>query len=92
MKAFLASMFGLTPTPRDRGIGIDNLAVLLTAHPTYSMYGPRYNIRKSFAVSTTGGQFYLYPSAPITSIEGNGAEIAGQFALQALQQTGKVNG
>jgi hypothetical protein len=92
MKGFLASMFGLVSTPRDRGVGVDNNAVVQTAHPTYSIYGPRYNIKRSFALSTTGGQLYLSEAAPIVGIEGNGSEIAGQYALQSLQKAMKANG
>lgn len=90
MRSFIASLFRLSPTPSDRGVGTRNIAVGLTAHPVYSMYGPRYNVQKNLS-PTSRGYLYATQSAPIVSIEGNGSDIAGQYAMQSLSSA-KVNG
>jgi hypothetical protein len=76
-------------TPPDRGVGTGNDALAKPqTDPTYSIYGPRYNVQRSFIV-TKPAHFKANQDVPFVPIEGNGAYIAGQYALQALTQTKK---
>jgi hypothetical protein len=71
-------------TPDNRGVGTGNLAVARrTTNPIQSMYGPRYNVQRSF-VATEGAQMKMHQDVPIVPIEGNGSFLQGQMALQAL--------
>lgn len=84
----LSNVFRLLSTPDDRGVGTRNIAVALTAHPTYSIYGPRYNVQRTL---NTGSRGYLYYTQGVlpTGLQGNGSFNAGQLALQSLSK-GKV--
>lgn len=76
-------------TPNDRGIGTGNDALARPQTlPTYSIYGPRYNVHRSFIV-TKPAEFKPNQLVPFVPLEGNGAYVQGQFALQALTQTKK---
>lgn len=76
-------------TPDNRGVGTGNDAVVRNQTlPIYSQYGPRYNVQRSFIV-TKPAEFKPDQLVPTVPLEGNGAYIQGQFALQALTQTKK---
>lgn len=81
----LTNAFRLLSTPADRGVGTRNIAVELTAHPTYSVYTPGRNIQRCLY---TGSRGYLYVTqgAFQNSLQGNGSFNAGQLALQSLSK------
>jgi hypothetical protein len=73
------------PGPNTLGIGIDNFALvrpgIATDEPNY---GPRYNVRKSFAPLRGASQFPVNVSGPKNDLRHNGVYLSGDVALQAL--------
>lgn len=78
------SFYHLFQTPENRGVGTGaNAFARPQTVPIYSIYGPRYNVQRSF-IATKPGTFKAAQYVPYVPLEGNGAYIQGQFALQAL--------
>jgi len=78
--------------PNTLGIGVDNMALLRQPIAIDSpIYGPRYNVHKSFAPLTGGAQFPLAVYGPTTDIRANGVYLSGAVALQALTDFNKSN-
>ena len=78
--------------PNTLGIGVDNMA--LERQPIavdMPIYGPRYNVQKSFAPLMGGAQFPLAVSVPNVGLRANGVYMSGQLALAALTDFNKAN-
>jgi len=78
--------------PNTLGIGADNLALVrppITVDPP--IYGPRYNVRQSFAPLMGAAQFPLDVSVPRVGLRGNGVYMSGAMALSALTEYNKAN-
>ena len=87
------SFFNFLRTPENRGIGTGSLALELgQTMPVQSMYGPRYNVQRSFAPTNQGGAMKVFKTVPIVPIEGNGSYLAGVMALQSLIKADKSGG
>lgn len=82
------------PGPNTIGIGIDNFALVRPGIAIDEpIYGPRYNVRMSFAPAEGGQQFPLAPSGPSNDLRHNGVYLSGDVALQQLTEFNKkMNG
>lgn len=73
--------------PNTLGIGVDNLAFadykIAINEP---IYGPRYNVKRSFAALDGAAQFPLAPSGPAIDLRANGVYMGGNLALGMLTQ------
>lgn len=73
--------------PNTLGIGMDNLAFadynIAIDEP---IYGPRYNVQRSFAALMGGAQFPLAKSGPQFDLRANGVYMASELNLGMLTQ------
>lgn len=78
--------------PNTLGIGVDNLALERQGVGIdMPIYGPRYNVRGSFAPLMGGAQFPIVQELPHVGLRANGVYLSGTLALQALTDYNKAN-
>ena len=78
--------------PNTLGIGVDNIAFadyrIATDEP---IYGPRYNVHRSFSPCDAAAQFPLAASGPHIDLKADGVYMNGSIAMQMLTQFNKSN-
>ena len=79
--------------PDRLGIGVDNMALVRPGIGIDEpVYGPRYNVRRSFEPFRGAAQFPLAVSGPATDLRASGVYMSGDMALAALADFQKAHG